>query len=160
MTISPWSRDTTDNRSRLAEVQRANARYLSGKMAQASLGEELPCQREPSNRSDHFAVAVLKTRTVVDTGESIDECSPSKKQKEEEAPTQPTGRLEPSTWKWRFGVILTDMDKKIICELNDQIINYAQKMIKNDFPNLLGLQSTLLLAKEQSGIDKNGHYSF
>ena len=31
----------------------------------ASLGEELPCQREPSNRSDRFAVAVLKTRTVV-----------------------------------------------------------------------------------------------
>ena len=26
----------------------------------ASLGEELPCQREPSNRSDRFAVAVLK----------------------------------------------------------------------------------------------------
>ena len=30
MRISPWSRDIT---SRLAEVQRANARYLSGKMA-------------------------------------------------------------------------------------------------------------------------------
>ena len=25
----------------------------------ASLGEELPCQREPSNRSDRFAVTVL-----------------------------------------------------------------------------------------------------
>ena len=87
---------------------------------------EIPCTLKFEGASKITAKAKELIEFALDKGESIDECPPSKKQKEEEAPTQPTGSLEPSTWKWRFGVILTDMDKKIICkrkELNNQIMH-------------------------------------
>ena len=77
---------------------------------------EIPCTLKFEGASKITAKAKELIEFALDKGESIDECPPSKKQKEEEAPTQPTGSLEPSTWKWRFGVILTDMDKKIICK--------------------------------------------
>ena len=58
----------------------------------------------------------------------------------------------PSRWLSLKGIDLTEMDKTRITsgrELSDNHINFAQEILKIQFPHISGLQSTLILAKYQ-----------
>ena len=58
----------------------------------------------------------------------------------------------PNRWLSLKGIDLTEMDKTRITsgrELSDNHINFAQEILKIQFPHISGLQSTLIIAKCQ-----------
>ena len=56
-------------------------------------------------------------------------------------------------WVKTGGTTLLDLIKKCMIlhrnQLDDDIINFAQKLLKKQFPSINGLQNTLLQAKKQ-----------
>ena len=57
--------------------------------------------------------------------------------------------IETSTsWLSHFGIQLLDSDRLILqsCQLSDNHIDFAQEILKQQFPSILGLQSTLLVS--------------
>ena len=173
---------------------------------EASVGEELPCQRESGNRADPFAVAVVKSGVTVGhiprkissvcsfflhKGGVINICTTARRRFSADLPhgglenpgkevqkvkklvtvallTTPAienstdesqankrrrigeGSVEMSEdiseWVQCVGVILTDYDRKILAtgeKLTDQHMNFAQTLLRLQFPELNGLQSTL-----------------
>ena len=195
--------------------------HVYGDVWAASLGEELPCQREDGNHYDPYAVGVVKDGTIVGhlprkiscvcslylrrsgtilcrvsgsrrySGDLVqggleipciltfegdakltskskkvieraleqksveDQGSPpSKKRSDNTVCTKEPETVctkEPETvWIKIGGLVLTFMEKERITQgeqLNDLIINAAQLLLKNQFPDLLGLRSTLLQNK-------------
>ena len=66
-----------------------------------------------------------------------------------EDPVISNAGVAPVMWLEMNNIILTKADRRIIVtgeELNDKHINFAQMMLKNQFQEILGLQSTLLLS--------------
>ena len=194
---------------------------------EASVGEELPCQREIGNRADPFAVAVIKSGQTVGhiprrissvcsfflrrngvitirtterrrfsadlpqggleipcvitfegtsketlkarklvtaaladlstiTKSSTDAVQPSKRRKIEDdcVKEKECNKAEADTREWVQcgGNILTNYDRKILAtgqKLTDQHINFAQTLLRSQFPKLNGLQSTLYQSNAQ-----------
>ena len=58
-------------------------------------------------------------------------------------------------WVQLNGIALSQLDKNQVCDggwLNDKHINYAQSLLKKQFPHIDGLNNTLLLHKKQEKI--------
>ena len=66
--------------------------------------------------------------------------------------------VDDSVWTKFDGIVLTRRDKDKISKgemLDDLVINSVQILLKKQFPNLLGLQSTLLQSSDQGGMKEN-----
>jgi len=64
-------------------------------------------------------------------------------------------------WVKKGSITLYGEHKEMILDgskLNDLVINAAQAMLKEQFPDLLGLQSTLLLKKQQPSFQNGKAY--
>ena len=75
----------------------------------------------------------------------------------EESPPKKKSRRDPETWLQLDGALLSNTDREIVCNggwLNDKHINYAQSLLKKQFPHLHGWRKTLLLRQEQKKIKK------
>ena len=197
---------------------------------EASVGEQLPCQRENGNRADPFAVAVVKRGVTVGhiprkissvcslflrrngvinvcttdrrrfsqdlpqggleipcvitfegAGKDVQKvrklvtaslpttctstaknCTndgpPSKRRRTEkgsaEGHNSSEGEVDTSTNEWVQcgGVILSNYDRKILAtgqKLTDKHINFAQTLLRLQFPKLNGLQSSLYQSRSQ-----------
>ena len=200
---------------------------------EASVGEQLPCQRENGNRADPFAVAVVKSGVTVGhiprkissvcslflrrnsvinvcttdrrrfsqdlpqggleipclitfegAGKDVQKvrklvtaslsttCTstaktytndgpPSKRRRTEEGSHNSSeAAVDTNEWVQCGGVvILTNYDRKILAtgqKLTDKHINFAQTLLRLQFPKLNGLQSTLYQSRSQS-LTTNGN---
>ena len=78
---------------------------------------------------------------------------------QEKSPPKKKARSDPETWlQLESGLTLTHADQEILHNggwLNDKHINYAQSLLKKQFPHIDGWKNTLLLHREQRKI-KNG----
>jgi len=72
---------------------------------------------------------------------------------EETSPSEFKAEVETrKVWVKIYSITLHDEHEEMILngsKLNDLVINAAQLLLKEQFPELLGLQSTLLLKKQQ-----------
>jgi len=76
---------------------------------------------------------------------------------QEKSPPKKKSRSDPEMWLELDGAVLSHTDREILCNkgwLNDKHINYAQSLLKKQFPHLDGWKNTLLLHKEQKKIKK------
>ena len=131
-------------------------------------GLEIPCTLSFSGESTYIEKAKHCLRGVsaeisvhVNTSDNTKENSkvvnatPISKEKTEVVNIAETDELMPQSmpiWLQREKITLHFTHKEIILQgsmLNDVIINAAQVILKEQFPDLLGFQSTLLLKKEQ-----------
>jgi len=58
-------------------------------------------------------------------------------------------------WTQHDGIVLSEHDKVQLCSgkwLSDKHVNFAQSLLKKQFPQVNGLKSTLLLHKTQDKI--------
>ena len=113
-------------------------------------GLEVPCVYRFHGNSE--LVSKIK-RLLVSKSSSVDEnvpeCTSSKRRKTDNSNTSLT---PDSVWKVLNGYELSQADKLTILSggrLNDKHINFAHQILKKQFPNLTGLQSTLLLSRSQ-----------
>ena len=162
----------------------------------ASIGEELSCQREADNYADPFAIAIIKDGNIVghiprkilmvcllflhpycvsckilllpNEGSTNNQASETSKRDPITTVVEKNVEVRPvkieydicgqitakshTVWIKKGSITLYDHKQIILnddSKLNDLIINAAQTMLKNQFPELMGFQSTLLLKKPQ-----------
>ena len=119
------------------------SRRYSRDMPQGGL--EIPCtQVSREYQSEKTARCRPSTTSVV-----ISQAPPTKKRKLGSAGTEG----EPHRWVQHGDILLSTEDKAGIIsgqQLNDEHINFAQKLLKAQFPCLNGLHSTLLHSHKQS----------
>ena len=121
-------------------------------------GLEVPCTLVFNGVGDNISKAkqllesALVDRPIADDEETF--MLPKKK-----ARIQFSSQKGSLVWVQLEGITLKTEDKAIIAngeKMHDLIIDMAQRLLKKQFPNLLGLQSTLLQQKKrQQGIERN-----
>ncbi len=114
-------------------------------------GLEIPCLYTLTGESK----LIMKMRKLL-AQESVITSSPQKRIKieVEEVPTNdedlsndedPLSPEADKLWVAYSGIQLMDSDKTVLCsdKLTDKHIDFAQELLKNQFPRICGLQSTL-----------------
>lgn len=114
-------------------------------------GLELPCQYNFSG--NEVLMKKLKKLITPQThakSESVTKPPPEKRIKiEDPVAILDDGTTETSpSWLSQFGIQLLDGDRSILQsgQLSDNHIDFAQELLKQQFPSILGLQSTLLVS--------------
>ncbi len=109
-------------------------------------GLEIPCLYTLTGESK----LIMKMRKLL-AQESVITSPPQKRIKieVEEVPSNDEDPLSPEAdklWVAYSGIQLMDSDKTVLCsdKLTDKHIDFAQELLKNQFPRICGLQSTLL----------------
>jgi len=120
-------------------------------------GLEIPCELIFSASSKKLLSKVQKLLRQAFEAELL---TPSE-QKEESPVKQPEKKRrledhdEEIEWTQHDGIVLSEHDKVQLCSgkwLSDKHVNFAQSLLKKQFPQVNGLKSTLLLHKTQDKI--------
>ncbi len=225
-----FSRSSSIKMERFAFESCVRGYHVYKDIGEASVGEELPCQRENGNHADPFAVAIVKSGVTVrhiprkissvcslflcrsgfinicttgrrrfsvdlpqggleipcaitfeGVGKDVrkarklvtaalsttaisltDEVQPSKRIKIEHSVEGHNGteaEADTSEWLRCAGAFLTNYDRKVLAtgqKLTDQHINFAQALLRLQFPTLNGLQSTVYQSRTQ-GFKASAH---
>lgn len=114
-------------------------------------GLELPCQY--TFQGDEILMKKLKKLVIAKTSprNKVESTSPPKKKFKTQDPMiiieDDPVEITPS-WLSLFGIQLLDSDRLILLsgQLSDNHIDFAQELLKRQFPSVLGLQSTLLVS--------------
>ena len=127
-------------------------------------GLEVPCVLTFEGDAKHTAKAKKLLESALAT--TATDLSASKKRKLSDAPVVLPATSEEHTpdlakgWVQLGGIVLTSSDKENILageKLNDCQINMAQGLLKQQFPEVTGLNSTLLQAKKGHKQQDNKH---
>ena len=124
-------------------------------------GLEIPCilSFEGASKEIHkvkkLVTAALSNNPTLKSCTDNDETQPNKRRRTEKDSTErhnSEAEADVSVWVQCGGVVLTNDDRRILAtgqKLTDQHINYAQTLLRLQFPNLNGLQSTLYQSRSQ-----------
>ena len=108
---------------------------------------------------DHLVTASLSTTCTSTAKTYTNDGPPSKRRTEEGSHNSSEAAVDTNEWVQCGGVIHTNYDRKILAtgqKLTDKHINFAQTLLRLQFPKLNGLQSTLYQSRSQ-GLTTNGN---
>ncbi len=116
-------------------------------------GLEVPC----TYTFEGIVKEVDKVRKLLKSTPSLTiEAPPCKKLKKEDIPEKESPPAD-AVWLTFSGQILTEIDKKVLTEcdlLNDRHINFAQRLLRSQFPDAQGLGHTLLQQRKTRQIEQ------